>query len=148
MNFPDVPPTANLTLRRFPDDYAALPTVSFVIPDLCGDMHDCPVATGDGWLRTHLGGYVTWAQTHNSLLIVTFDEDDETAGNRILTVFSGGPVRPGSYDTRSAFYRRKWYVDQLWELSLDVAGRLAAGDLTDSTGKKSERRENNRSLHG
>src|SRR5262249_17826409 len=29
-----------------------------------------------------------------------------------------GRVQPGSYSTRSAFYRWKWYVDQLWELSL------------------------------
>ena len=130
VNFPDVPPTANLTLRRFPDDYAALPTVSFVIPDLCGDMHDCPVATGDGWLRTHLGGYVTWAQTHNSLLIVTFDEDDETAGNRILTVFSGGPVRPGSYGERVDHYRVLRTVQSLYGLPC-LAASCGVDPVTD-----------------
>src|SRR6202008_155475 len=28
-----------------------LPAFSFVTPDLCHDMHDCPVATGDRWLQ-------------------------------------------------------------------------------------------------
>ena len=53
-----------------------LPTVSFVVPNLCHDMHDCSVATGDAWAEDHLAAYVRWAQTHNSLLVVTFDEDD------------------------------------------------------------------------
>jgi hypothetical protein len=28
-----------------------LPSFSLVVPDLCHDMHDCPVAIGDRWLR-------------------------------------------------------------------------------------------------
>ena len=28
-----------------------LPSFAFVTPDLCNDMHDCPIATGDAWLR-------------------------------------------------------------------------------------------------
>lgn len=45
-------------------DLAALPTVSWVIPNLCHDMHNdgCDVATGDAWLRDHLGGYAQWAR--------------------------------------------------------------------------------------
>jgi acid phosphatase len=39
-----------------------------------------------------------FAQTHNSLLIVTFDEDDGSQGNRIPTIFAGPMVRPGQYD--------------------------------------------------
>ena len=27
-----------------------LPAFSFVSPDLCNDMHSCPIATGDAWL--------------------------------------------------------------------------------------------------
>lgn len=30
---------------------STLPTFAFVKPDICHDTHDCPVATGDGWLR-------------------------------------------------------------------------------------------------
>src|SRR5919198_129735 len=30
---------------------AALPDFSLVVPDMCNSMHDCPVRTGDAWLR-------------------------------------------------------------------------------------------------
>lgn len=32
-------------------DADALPTFSFVVPDVCHDTHDCSVRTGDDWLR-------------------------------------------------------------------------------------------------
>ena len=55
----------------------------------------------DSWLKTHLDGYVQWAKTHNSLLIVTWDEGDERLrgpqGNHIPTIFVGPMVRPGRY---------------------------------------------------
>ena len=63
-------------LSEFPHDFTKLPTVSFVIPNLDNDMHDGSVTEGDEWLATHIGAYAEWAVTHNSLLIVTFDEDD------------------------------------------------------------------------
>ena len=43
-------------LGTFDRDLAAgrLPDFSLVVPDLCHDMHDCSIATGDAWLRTFL----------------------------------------------------------------------------------------------
>ena len=42
-------------------------------------MHDGSPATsvsfGVEWLRKHIDPYYQWAKAHNSLLIVTFDED-------------------------------------------------------------------------
>lgn len=96
-DFTDLPASVNLPYTAFPRAYAALPTVAFVIPDLCHDMHDCSVATGDTWLRDHVGPYVTWAESHDSALILTFDEDDGSAGNKITTVFSGAGIKPGVY---------------------------------------------------
>jgi phosphatidylinositol-3-phosphatase len=94
--FSNVPTSSALTFDQFPSDYGTLPQVSFVTPNLCSDMHDCSVSTGDTWLQDHLGAYATWARTHNSVLIVTFDEDNYLAGNRIATVLYGQPVTPGS----------------------------------------------------
>ena len=37
-----------------------------------------------------------------------------------------GRVKPGRYPLHSGFYLRKWFVDQLMELSLDVIGPLYA----------------------
>jgi phospholipase C len=98
-SFGNLPLSTGHTFAQFPADFTTLPTVSFVVPDLCSDMHDCSVSTGDTWLRDNLGGYATWAAVHNSVLVVTFDEDNGSSGNRIATVFSGAHIRPGSYGT-------------------------------------------------
>ncbi len=97
-DFTNVPGSVSKPFSSFPAaDYASLPTVSFVIPNLCDDMHDCSVATGDRWLRAHLSGYANWAMTHDSLLVVTWDEDDGSQNNQIPTIFAGQRVKPGRY---------------------------------------------------
>jgi phosphatidylinositol-3-phosphatase len=97
VHFGNLPPTVNQPGTAFPADFSTLPTVAFLIPDLCNDMHDCSISIGDSWLRHNLDPYVRWARDHNSLLVVTFDEDDSSADNRILTFVSGAGVRPGRY---------------------------------------------------
>lgn len=97
-----VPPSANLPFSAFPQDaagYAALPTVAFVVPNEQNNMHDGSIAQADAWLKTQiLDGYYQWARTHNSLLIVTFDEDaSNTSSNQITTIFAGPMVQAGNY---------------------------------------------------
>ncbi|OPC77094.1 hypothetical protein B4N89_41745 [Embleya scabrispora] len=87
--------STHVPFSSFPSDYAKLPDVSFVVPDMCNDMHDCSTGTGDTWLKRNLDGYVQWAKTHNSLLITTFDEDDFRSVNQIHTVFVGQNVKAG-----------------------------------------------------
>jgi Phosphoesterase family len=87
----------NRTFAAFPTDFSTLPAVSFVAPNLCNDMHDCSVAVGDAWLKSRIDPYVQWAKTHNSLLVLTWDEDDFTSVNRIATIFAGQHVKPGNY---------------------------------------------------
>ena len=97
VNFTNIPTTTNLPYSYFPTDYVTLPTLSFVIPNLHDDMHDGTIQQGDSWLQQHLDAYVQWAMTHNSLFIMTFDEDDGSQGNRIATIFVGQMVVPGQY---------------------------------------------------
>jgi acid phosphatase len=96
VSFADVPITAHRSLASFPADYAALPTVAFVTPDMCNDMHDCGVATGDSWLQRTFDPYVQWAKSNNSLFILTWDEDDRSPGNHIPTIFAGAMLTPGA----------------------------------------------------
>src|SRR5438105_15845110 len=58
----------------WPTDYNQLPTLSFVSPNLLNDMHDGSIAQGDAWLKQNIDSYAQWAKTHNSLLIVQWDE--------------------------------------------------------------------------
>ncbi|MER7009625.1 alkaline phosphatase family protein [Dactylosporangium sp. NPDC000555] len=106
VDFSSVPAASNLTYASFPSpsNYASLPTVAFVSPDMCNDMHDCSVSTGDTWLKNNLDAYAQWAKTNNSLLIVTFDEDNRLALNQIFTIFVGANVKPGSYSEKINHY--------------------------------------------
>lgn len=94
----------NLPYSQFPQDYAQLPTVALVVPDQLGDMHDGSIAEGDAWLEQEIEPYVQWALTHNSLLIVTWDEDDGSEGNRIATIMVGAMIQPGSSAQRISHY--------------------------------------------
>jgi hypothetical protein len=99
VDFTALPASVNRTFAEFPADLTSLPTVSFVVPNLCHDMHDCGVPTGDSWARTHLDGYARWAAGHDSLLVITWDEDENSGGGdggHIPTMVVGAHVRPGS----------------------------------------------------
>src|SRR6266581_2768258 len=87
----------NKTYNAWTSDFTTLPTFSLVVPNLCNDMHDCSVGTGDAWLQTHFDPYVQWAKTHNSLAILTWDEDNNSSGNHIATILAGAGVTPGQY---------------------------------------------------
>jgi len=104
----NVTPEMNLPFGAFPADYSELPTVALVVPSQLNDMHDGEagpaIIQGDQWLKEHLDSYVQWASSHNSLLILTWDEDDGSSGNHIVTVFTGAMVKRGEYDSRVDHY--------------------------------------------
>jgi hypothetical protein len=104
-HFDNVPATANQPYSAFPRQFSDLPSVAFVIPNLCHDMHDCGTSVGDQWARTNLGPYLEWATAHRSLLLITYDENDGRSGNKILTMFAGAGVRPGTYPEAVDHYR-------------------------------------------
>jgi acid phosphatase len=108
--------SVNLQFLQFPADFSSLPTLSIVIPDLINDMHSGPenarVANGDAWLGEKMNGYYQWAKSHNSLLIVTFDENNDRIlykgitdpastkpdiQNRIPTIIAGAGVKHGDF---------------------------------------------------
>ena len=83
-----------------PSDYSTLPTVSFAVPNQLNDMHDGTIAQGDAWIQNYIIPYADWCLNHNSLLIITWDEDDSsTSRNRIATIFYGPMIVPGQYAT-------------------------------------------------
>jgi len=116
-DFPALPAEVGKPFSAFGPDYAQLPTVSFVVPNLCDDMHDCGVATGDAWLRDHLDGYLRWAAANNSMLVLTFDEDDaDSADNHIATIVAGPMVTPGRYDQRVDHYSVLRTIEDAYQL--------------------------------
>jgi phosphatidylinositol-3-phosphatase len=76
----------------------ALPSFSFVTPNLCNDMHDCSVQTGDGWLQSWVPKITASPsyQAGDTVLVITWDEDDSSAGNRVATVVVSPYTTPGT----------------------------------------------------
>jgi phospholipase C len=129
--FGNVPLNSAYTFAQFPTDYTTLPKVSFVVPNLCSDMHDCSVSTGDTWIKNNLGAYATWAQTHNSLLVVTFDEDNGSNGNHIPTVVYGQHVAAGSSATATYnHYGLLRTLEDLAGLTTHAGNAATASDIT------------------
>jgi hypothetical protein len=123
VNFTNVPSSSNLRFSDFPSNYSTLPSVSVVVPNICNDMHDCSVATGDTWLKNHIDSYVQWAKANNGLLILTFDEDDHSQNNQIPTIFIGQHVKTGNYSEQVNHYRVLRTIEDAY--SLAYAGNSA-----------------------
>lgn len=109
-------------LTDFPTDFNLLPSLAFVIPNMGNNMHniidgdEATIHRGDDWLRNHLDGYVKWAKTHNSLLIITYDEDDFKPENSITTIFYGAHIKPGKYAKRVNHFSVLRTIEALYKL--------------------------------
>lgn len=126
VNFTNVPASDNQPWSAFLKDLNHLPTVSFVIPNLNHDMHNGSVSAGDKWLKGNLSSYVSWAMTHNSLLIVTFDEDDKSSSNQVATVLVGPMIRPGNYGGSLNHFNLLRTIEDLY--GLPQVGKSAHAD--------------------
>jgi hypothetical protein len=84
-------------LTRFVPDLLRkkLPAFSLVVPDLCHDMHDCSVATGDAWLRGFMRPLLRGAALSGSVVFVVFDEgtSDNGGGGHVAALAVGPLVR-------------------------------------------------------
>lgn len=94
-NFSNVPPSSNLVYRN---QTASTASLTWIVPNMCHDMHDCSTRTGDAWLAGHLPAIVAWNAKNHGLLIVTWDEaePDRDGTNRIPTILVGPMLTPGS----------------------------------------------------
>lgn len=90
-----------------------LPQYSLYVPNLQNSGHDTPLWDPRAWVQRLLGRNPGLANTdawlsgflspllenpsftRNTLLVVTFDENEGTEGNQIYTAFVGPMVRPG-----------------------------------------------------
>ncbi|MEO5908697.1 MAG: alkaline phosphatase family protein, partial [Ginsengibacter sp.] len=118
--------STNQPFTNFPSDFNQLPTVAFVIPNEGNDMHNidldgdtAAIKRADQWLKDHISTYVQWAKTHNSLLILTFDEDQngDTVHNHIATIFVGESVKPGLSNDSINHYNVLRTVEGMYNLS-------------------------------
>ena len=102
----------DLARRRLPD-------FSLVIPDLCDDMHDCSVATGDAWLKAHVVPLLSSPELSGGVVFVVFDEGttDLGGGGRIEALALGPAVQRGSrFGKATNHYGLLRTIEDAWHL--------------------------------
>ena len=95
-----------------------LPNFSLIVPDMCNSMHDCPVRTGDAWLRRLLPRLLKLPKT---AIFVLFDEGSSAVrgGGHIAAFVAGTAVQPGSrYTAVTDHYGALRTIEEAWGLPL------------------------------
>jgi acid phosphatase len=110
-----------LPLAQFRTDLRSrrLPSFSLVVPDLCHDMHDCSVATGDAWLRGFVKPLLAGSALRRGVVFVVFDEGDTDAGGggHVAALALGPLVRTGSrYVARTSHFGLLRTIEDAWGL--------------------------------
>ena len=58
-----------------------VPNLAWITPNMCNDMHDCSIATGDAWLANVVPGILASSAFQNGgVLFITWDEGESSAG--------------------------------------------------------------------
>jgi hypothetical protein len=119
-------------LSTFHGDLRAnkLPDFALIVPNLCNDMHDCSVATGDAWLGAFLPSLLSSPELKGGAVFVVFDEantDNAHGGGHIPVIVAGPLVRPGARATGFLdHYGLLRTIEQSWRLPLLGQSRSAA----------------------
>jgi acid phosphatase len=94
---------------------------TWITPNLCNDMHDCPVATGDAWLKKYVTAILAspaWDAT--SVIFVTFDEGESSVGGggRIPLIVISPRTRAGTVVSNPYnHYNLLATIEQAWGLA-------------------------------
>ncbi|HEX6511721.1 MAG TPA: alkaline phosphatase family protein [Chloroflexota bacterium] len=124
---------------QFATDLAAnqLPQYAWITPNLCNDMHDCSVATGDQWLASNVSALLSspaFAQ-QSSLLAVVWDEDDGSAANHVPLLLAGQQVKRGYVSHAPAnHYSLLRTIEAAWKLPALTPNDTNAQPITDVFG--------------
>ena len=113
---------------QFSSDLAAntLPNFSWITPNMCNDMHDCSIATGDGWLASVVPGILGSSAFQNGgVLLITWDEGSTSAGccgnaagGQVATLVIAPNVVAGLRSTiNETHYSLLRTIEDAWSLS-------------------------------
>jgi hypothetical protein len=113
------------------------PAFAWITPDMCHDMHDCSIATGDAWLSTQIPAILSSPAftTQNSVLLLTWDEDDFSGNNRVDLVVAGPQVNRG-YISSAAHnhYSMLSTIENAWNLAALTSNDSTATPMTEFFG--------------
>jgi phosphatidylinositol-3-phosphatase len=96
------------------------PAFGWITPDMLNDMHDGTIAQGDAWLSSQIPVLLTsaaWIE-QRSLLVITWDEDDNAPGNQVATIVIANEV-PAGFRSAEAYnhYSLLRTIEVAWGLA-------------------------------
>ncbi|HET7338123.1 MAG TPA: alkaline phosphatase family protein, partial [Candidatus Dormibacteraeota bacterium] len=110
------------------------PRFAWITPDMCHDTHNCSVSVGDSWLQQEVGQITASpAWKSGGVLFITWDEDDGSADNSVLTLVVAQGVAHRTSTKRYTHYSLLATVEDL--LGVGRLGQAAgAPAMTDLVG--------------
>jgi acid phosphatase len=105
----------------------ALPNVTFLIPNLCDDAHNCPLAAADAFLQKTLPDVLASKDFTSGRLtvVVTADEDDRHSGNVVLTSVLSSHLSGKVVSTHLTHYSLTRYIAEVLGVTPLGDGRTA-----------------------
>ena len=111
------------------------PNYAFITPNLCDDMHDCSISTGDTWLKNNLPAILNSpaCTIDECLLALTWDEDDSSQNNNVLTIFAGSGAKTGGVVSSTPYthYSLLRTVEMIFGLPAQTSNDSAASPMLD-----------------
>jgi phosphatidylinositol-3-phosphatase len=105
---------------------------TFVTPNICNDMHDCSVATGDKWLSGFLPKLLGSSEYAGgrTAIFVTWDEDDGGSSNHIATLVIAPSVPAGTQvSTRFNHYSMLRTTEEMLGINTYLGGAASATSM-------------------
>jgi hypothetical protein len=105
---------------------------TFITPNLCHDMHNCDVATGDRYLSSLVPKIVKTKQYRagHTVVFITWDEDDGSTSNLIPTLVISPSTRPGTKSAkRFTHYSMLRTTEELLGLKKKLGGAAHAASM-------------------
>jgi hypothetical protein len=103
----------------------------FIVPNLCNDMHDCSIATGDTFLKNFMPRILTSPAFANGVIYLTFDEGTTTTGGggKVATLVISPLAKTGfTSATAHSHYSLLRTIETGWGLPC-LANACSANDL-------------------
>ena len=114
---------------------ATTPNFAMIVPNLCNDMHDCSVGTGDTWLKNNIPAILNSpaCMAEKCLLVVTWDEDDSSQSNQVLTIFAGSGAKIGGATSSLSYthFSLLHTIEKIFGLPTQTSNDAAATPITD-----------------
>lgn len=101
-------------------DEGTLPQFVWITPNLCSDMHDCSIATGDAWLQRTVPAILRAPDFATSVLFIVWDEGTTSVGGggQVPLVMVSPLVAPGVQDaTPTNHYSLLRTIEDAWALT-------------------------------